>query len=377
MDAEDQTMLENSPSLANFDAGLSYDRVRRVDNIIDAGVEWTEEVASAFAEGLSIYHTDQSPVSAHRCELIRSFVEARSGQALTLQQVQDRLLRDDSQTTSVLPWVPFQRKDLSRSRDRLEGIHEDVGEPMDMDAMDVSEPSTAYTWGSSEPIEPTSTYPTASLPPRQSSSSMSRRRLASNIPALHCQVNIPISQSFPSAVSSEGFIPSEPQTPIPQTPLEQMLHTPLEPPETPRHTVRPEERSKLTASQWSTGLPSPLAAYYSPTFQSEMALSSANSSRSSSPVPGRPPMLRLHSKTRPVLCLPRRLSYSHATRMPPSPLSASGTERFFNPSPIARDGALSSPLTTCTFPPGRRMDELHELESPFSTPVLGANAYFG
>ncbi|TFK46447.1 hypothetical protein OE88DRAFT_1811958 [Heliocybe sulcata] len=225
--------------------------------------------------------------------------------------------------------------------------------------------------------------------PNTSPPSMSRRRLASNIPALRCQVNLP--PPNPSKLSLSVDTLRSPNTldspsPLPRhlsilrkvqpedmvTPVDQMMHTPFEPPALKSHSASPLTLTERPGGgrRWCFGdysnLPSPSTDYpmHSPLHSSCDSLLSPV--QETTPIWPRP-CLRNHAPGRPALSLSRRLSYSQAVLNTPDRASPRS-----GPSSLTSSG-LASPLVIRT--PGLTAVDIASAESPMVLPS-GLRTYF-
>lgn len=186
---------------------------------------------------------------------------------------------------------------------------------------------------------------TAPNSPIPLSGSMSARRLAANIPVLHRRLSLSAYRDPRTTLASHtpifSFAPFL-QCSTPLTPANQVLHTPLSPPDLLRRDRKEMlEKRKTTSLEWPRSPTSPDAIQSSP-----------------SPTPCTPDALhcgpaqnlmrRLSIATSPdarSLNLPRRLSYSHISNASSSPLTIRPDSSPFSARSVQPfNGALASPL---------------------------------
>ncbi|EPQ58608.1 hypothetical protein GLOTRDRAFT_120251 [Gloeophyllum trabeum ATCC 11539] len=235
--------------------------------------------------------------------------------------------------------------------------------------------------------------------------SMSRRRLAANIPALRCQVRLPPPslgpRSNPSLDTPRSPHPNSPSLPRNNhealyqvqaqglvTPVDQIIHTPFQP---------PEMESPLTEKgdgrwRFSSGLSSPMTDYSNLPSPSTLTpliddyhmgspvsalRSPANGGGfSHAPEPSatpirRRPLLCSHTLSRPILSLSRRLSYSQGVSR-----SAHNTPDRCSPRsgpPPYESSGLASPLVIRT--PDATEANGDAVDSPIVIPS-GIRTYF-
>ncbi|KAI0035958.1 TEA/ATTS domain family-domain-containing protein [Vararia minispora EC-137] len=288
----------------------------RMPRMLPDGSElvWPEELETALFEALALYppvisrrgvtvysdsgHPIELGHNIGRCQLIQEYIQKKTGKTRSRKQVASRLQRlrqtykDDPHMMALLRSA---RKSPGEDVDRAskvagvetESAHQSenkaspyrAGIPIRMGSllaelngsdealdMSISLAPKSSDWDLSsnaanvENIAPNIPNASWAWPPvHLSSNSMSRRRLASNIPALRVQVDLPPPSSFlpqpPSA--SDTFtqatgLPSDhlhlcagaSQMSNPVTPLDQIFPAPEHPPELPRPARRPSNFSE-------------------------------------------------------------------------------------------------------------------------------------
>ncbi|KAI5899929.1 uncharacterized protein SCHCODRAFT_02525187 [Schizophyllum commune H4-8] len=275
-----------------------------------------------------------------RCRLIAAYIQRKIGVIMPLRQVMQSVYELESRTTiSKLLHSSEQEVTLAISSPAVATT--DLPSTLSSPA-DVKVPVKAQQ----EDVLKALPSIASGKPPHASAGSMSQRRQALNIPTLHRQLSLARYRS--SNLLSEDF-----STPI--TPAEQVLHTPLDPPELlPAKATAAKRKSFATptssTSPGNAASPSPLRSraprtsldrfLCSPTLPSPDSLSPLVKSF------GR--RLALAPPTR----LPRRLSYSRGGMLD-TPKSPGDTPYFRNltpreplASPLCIQGSVSDRATT-------------------------------
>ncbi|EIN08064.1 hypothetical protein PUNSTDRAFT_135579 [Punctularia strigosozonata HHB-11173 SS5] len=376
---------------------------------------WNHESRSALLEALDLSrgtesHRDTAQKRVARPEFIRDFIFKKTGACPDVKSISDEMKNMHFTT---------ERRLSARDTSATTCFHLDGTSSDPSASTEAPMPSVITTPAS--PIRNLANYSLATgsadqaeLPP-----SMSRRRRAMNMPTLHSQMQLPpLSLSMPRMSSPRNLSPVSPATAVPstnwfgalnrpnltlrgssadsmpRTPLEQMVHTPLNPPEVPKAPPpMPRRRGDLTVlwnDRWSptpedlfTPLPGktfgvelpPLSAVKSTTGIAP-ALSSSSSSGNATPSPSSTldtlalnpsqppyplpsngnttctvnPMVHFRLNPRPRhLSLPRRSTYQHPERCDrktsiTSPGHPKPNLRIIPPQRSSADSPLASPL---------------------------------